>query len=62
MVRFSDRDCAMNKNTYCNIEAIVSFQEQSSRGVSSERIIKKNIFHTRDYNFIIEIVNGIYLS
>lgn len=62
MVRFSDCDCAMNKNMYYGIEAIVSFQEQSSRGVSSERIIKKNVFRTRDYNFIIQIVNGIQLS
>lgn len=62
MVRFSDCDCAMNKNMYYSIEAIVSFQEQSSRGVSSERIIKKNVFRTRDYNFIIQIVNGIQLS
>lgn len=62
MVQFSDCDCAMNKNMYYSIEAIVSFQEQSSRGVSSERIIKKNVFHTRDYNFIIQIVNGIQLS
>lgn len=62
MVQFSDCDCAMNKNMYYGIEAIVSFQEQSSRGVSSERIIKKNVFHTRDYNFIIQIVNGIQLS